>query len=451
MPTSDVIEESNKKEITSSRQSASEKIWYESDMYVIVFTVVILIDLICMGMNTFILPSWLTLILRYVDYFIQLAFILDIIVKLVYEKMKFFKSFWNWLDLFVTVVTAIPFGSWSQYSRVIRSVRVARSFRAFSHLHHLRDLVAIIADSMRGVLWTIILLIILFYCYAVVGTLMFGVKFNDWFGSLWKSMYTLFQIMTLEAWSDSIARPVIAEFPSSWIYFISFVIFSAFIMMNVVVGIIVDTTHETQKRQRDLDNNPELIIPYEELEAIIDNLMKHQVKELCRKLHNLADENRLEEMEMKLSDKGVDGKRLSMNFNNHIPVDKHISLVIPPSSPITSDEVEMQNIFQIGNDVHDIFMKNLNTEVGIISNPIETAQTDITLGQISGDEQIEKNEKNEVNEVNEVNEKNEKNEKNMKNEKNEENEEKVKNEEVKQDGWDEHVANQNQTEITNNQ
>ena len=382
MSTPDNVVPSSEHELPASTQSDNDLKWYEKDGYIITFSVIIMVDLVCMGLNTFVLPSWIAQFVRILDYFIQAAFIIDIVIKIVYEKLEFCKSPWNWLDLIVTAVTAIPFGGWSQYSRIIRSFRVARSFRAFSHLHHLRDLVLIITNSLRGVLWTLLLLLILFYCYAVVGTLMFGVKFNEWFGSLWKSMYTLFQIMTLEAWSDSIARPVIAEFPSSWIYFISFVILSAFIMMNVVVGIIVDTTHETQKKQRDKDNNPKLKIEYEELERIINQFMSDQAKAFYHTIHKYIDERELNSDEKIFSDKSVLLKRKNSNSSNHRHSLNSDYSVIPPSDLFTpinipvSTEIEMQ----------DIPIVNASIAVERIPDKIVADDNDFIRNQINGDD-----------------------------------------------------------------
>ena len=382
MSTPDNVVPSSEHELPASTQSDNDLKWYEKDGYIITFSVIIMVDLVCMGLNTFVLPSWITQFVRILDYFIQAAFIIDIVIKIVYEKLEFCKSPWNWLDLIVTAVTAIPFGGWSQYSRVIRSIRVARSFRAFSHLHHLRDLVLIITNSLRGILWTLLLLLILFYCYAVVGTLMFGVKFNEWFGSLWKSMYTLFQIMTLEAWSDSIARPVIAEFPSSWIYFISFVILSAFIMMNVVVGIIVDTTHETQKKQRDKDHNPKLIIEYEELEGIINQFMSDQANAFYHTIHKYIDERELNSDEKIFSDKSVLLTRKISNSSNHRHSLNSDYSVIPPSNLFTpsnvpiSTEIEMQ----------DIPIVNASIAVERIPDKIVADDNDFIRNQINGDD-----------------------------------------------------------------
>ena len=83
-----------------------------------------------------------------------------------------------------------------------------------------------------------------------MGTTMFAEAFPEFFGSIGKSMYSLFQIMTLESWSMGIARPVISQFPLAWIYFVSFILVSSFIVMNVIVGIVVNAIAELSERAK---------------------------------------------------------------------------------------------------------------------------------------------------------------------------------------------------------
>lgn len=87
------------------------------------------------------------------------------------------------------------------------------------------------------------IMLIIFYVSAVIATQTFGASSDPemqvFFGSIGASMYTLFQIMTLEGWPD-IANPTIALFPWAWIYFIIFIISTSFAVLNLFVGIIVD-------------------------------------------------------------------------------------------------------------------------------------------------------------------------------------------------------------------
>ncbi len=78
----------------------------------------------------------------------------------------------------------------------------------------------------------------------LIGVNLFGQAFPDWFGTVGKAMYTLFQVMTLESWSMGISRPVMEVYSAAWLYFVPFVLISSFIVMNVVVGIVVNSISE---------------------------------------------------------------------------------------------------------------------------------------------------------------------------------------------------------------
>ena len=97
---------------------------------------------------------------------------------------------------------------------------------------------------MLLVLVRAILLLLVYYMFALMGTTLFGPTFPDWFGTMGKSMYTLFQVMTLESWSMGISRPVMEVFEWAWLYFVPFVLIASFLIMNVVVGIVVNAISE---------------------------------------------------------------------------------------------------------------------------------------------------------------------------------------------------------------
>jgi voltage-gated sodium channel len=89
--------------------------------------------------------------------------------------------------------------------------------------------------------WILFMLGMVFYVFAVIGTEIFGARFPDWFGTIGASLYTLFQVLTLESWSMGIARPTIAEFPYAWLYFIPFILISTFTILNLFIGINVSS------------------------------------------------------------------------------------------------------------------------------------------------------------------------------------------------------------------
>ena len=227
---------------TSTRTSIQSLL--ESRGYTCFILIIILIDFIMMGVLTCKLGDAAIIVSQLMDIIIQGIFIMDCLLQMYCFRSKFFSDSWKILDLLTTIITSIPLGSFSKYSKFIRSIRILRVIRLFSHFAYLRKIIDIIGKAIPQVAWTIVVQLVVFYCYAVIGTMLFGEQFQDWFGSIWLSLYSLFQIMTLESWSMGIARPVIAVFPFAWIYFVSFVIMSSFVLMNIVVGIIVNTIQD---------------------------------------------------------------------------------------------------------------------------------------------------------------------------------------------------------------
>jgi voltage-gated sodium channel len=113
----------------------------------------------------------------------------------------------------------------------------------------LRFVVEALLKALPGIASIAVLMLILFYVFAVMATGLFGADFPEWFGSVGASMYTLFQVMTLESWSMGIVRPVMAEHPYAWAFFVPFILVATFTMLNLFIGIIVDTMqtlHEDQ-------------------------------------------------------------------------------------------------------------------------------------------------------------------------------------------------------------
>ena len=177
-------------------------------------------------------------------------FILEIIVKLLAYGLDYFKDPWNWFDMFIvgiSMVSGLPFMAAFRAVRVLRvlkSLKALRGTKLIGAVRHLQVIITAIFKSIPSIMWTGILLILIYYIFALIGVNLFGEAFPDWFGNIGKSMYTLFQVMTLESWSMGISRPVMAVFPYAWAYFVPFVLISSFIVMNVVVGIVVNAIDE---------------------------------------------------------------------------------------------------------------------------------------------------------------------------------------------------------------
>ena len=125
---------------------------------------------------------------------------------------------------------------------------------------------------------------LIFYVFAVMATALFGDAFPDWFGDLGKSLFTLFQVMTLESWSMGIARPVMDVYPYAFLFFMPFVLISAFVILNFFVAIIVNgmtdakEDDDAQKEAQKLKEAKENQASNEDLKAELKLLKEHIAK-----------------------------------------------------------------------------------------------------------------------------------------------------------------------------
>lgn len=178
-----------------------------------------------------------------------IIFTIEIAIKLYVYGKKFFKDGWNNFDFFLVAISWIPTGGAFSSFRAFRVFRALRALRLITHLKKLQIIIEAIIEAIPNVMWASILLLLIFYIFSIIGVTTFGENFPVWFGTIGKSMFTLFQITTLEGWPD-IAREVMKQSPLSSIYFVTFILMATFIVINVIVGVIVDAISEINNKQR---------------------------------------------------------------------------------------------------------------------------------------------------------------------------------------------------------
>lgn len=178
--------------------------------------------------------------LKFFDAFVIFAFVGEMTLKLYAYRLSFFRAGWNVFDLVIVVISLIPSGG---PLTVLRVLRVFRILRLMSIVPSMRRVLKALFDAVPGMTSILGIMVIIFYIAAVLATRIFGAHpdpvMQELYGSLGMSMYTLFQIMTLEDWPDA-ADPTIALFPWAWIFFVLFIIVTTFAILNLFVGIIVD-------------------------------------------------------------------------------------------------------------------------------------------------------------------------------------------------------------------
>jgi voltage-gated sodium channel len=181
-----------------------------------------------------------------VDAAIIVCFVAELATRMFARGWRFFLSGWNIFDFFVVGVTLIPAtGNLS----VLRTLRVLRVLRLVSVVPAMRKVVNALLMALPGLGSIGALLLLVFYVGAVMATQMFGDRFPQWFGTIGESMYSLFQIMTLESWSMGIVRPVMEVFPYAWAFFVPFILLTSFAVLNLFIAIIVDAMQHMQAEE----------------------------------------------------------------------------------------------------------------------------------------------------------------------------------------------------------
>lgn len=214
---------------------------------------IIILDSIVLGALTF---SFLknNSILIAIDRICLLFFCIEMCVKILALRKEFFLSKWNLFDLFVVVLSVLPTTIIGNIA-ILRLFRVLRAARLSSSVPQLRFVIAVITRSIPSVVSIGVLLLLVYYIYAVLGTQLFATAAPEYFGDLGKSFFTLFQVMTGESWSEAVARPIMRIYPYAWIYFISYMIIASFIVLNMVIGVIVDSISEIKAQKLEKEHN----------------------------------------------------------------------------------------------------------------------------------------------------------------------------------------------------
>lgn len=197
----------------------------------------ILINAVLLGMETSssIMQQAGQLIVA-VDRIILAVFVIEIILRITVYGRDFWRDPWSLFDFGVVAIALIPA---SGPFAVLRALRVLRVLRLLTMVPSMRRVVGALVGAIPGLGSIGVMLLIFYYVFAVIATTLFGATYPEWFGSLGKSFYTLFQIMTLESWSMGIVRPVMESFPYAWAFFVPFILIATFTMLNLFIAIIV--------------------------------------------------------------------------------------------------------------------------------------------------------------------------------------------------------------------
>ncbi len=196
----------------------------------------------------------------WLDKIILFIFVIEIIVKVLIERDKpwrYFYDSWHIFDFIIVALCFMPYllpDSDTQFFAVFRLARILRLAKIFEKIQNLKVLLVSLMKSLPKMSYVLILLSLLFYIYGVIGTDLFGANVEE-FSTIWQTMKQLF-FVTFEGWSwiydlDGVKSMLSKGYPDIIfvLYFMSFLFMSAMIFLNLFIGIITSDMESVRNEE----------------------------------------------------------------------------------------------------------------------------------------------------------------------------------------------------------
>ncbi|HXG75245.1 MAG TPA: ion transporter [Gaiellaceae bacterium] len=160
---------------------------------------------------------------------------------------RFFREGWNVFDLLAVGLAFAP--GLRENATVLRLARLARIVRVVHLLPDVRVLITAVARSLPPLGSMAVLTTLILFVYGMIGWQLFGLEERDDWGTIGEAMLTLFVMLTLENFPQYMERGMEIE-PWSWLFFVSFVLVAAFVVLNVFIGIVLHSMEEARELER---------------------------------------------------------------------------------------------------------------------------------------------------------------------------------------------------------
>ena len=219
----------------------------ESRIFQFIVISIIILNAITIGVNTYDLSDLTKKLINYLDYSITVFFVIEIIIRFIGEpnKKDFFKSGWNIFDSTIVLISLIPIPNNSSFL-LLRLLRVFRVLRIISVIPELKKIIEALLNSVKRGFYVSLLLFIILYIYATIGSILFSEDIPERWSDLGVSMITLFQVLTLSSW-EQVMLPLQDIYWWAWIYFFSFIIICGITMLNLLIAVLVDVVINQKK------------------------------------------------------------------------------------------------------------------------------------------------------------------------------------------------------------
>ena len=221
----------------------------ENKVFETIVILIIVLSALVIGAKTYQINPTLLEIFLFLDMMITVFFLIEIIIRMIAEKTlkNFFSKGWNIFDFIIVVASLVPIQD-SEAALLGRLLRIFRVLRLVSIIPELRVLLGAFLQAIPRMGYVSLLMFIIFYIYAAVGSMFFSGINPDLWENITIAMLTLFRVATFEDWTD-VMYETMAEYPFSWIYYLTFIFVVAFVFLNMMIGIVVDTLHNEHQKE----------------------------------------------------------------------------------------------------------------------------------------------------------------------------------------------------------
>lgn len=251
----------------SLRDIISSKVWVYSIVALIVINTIVL------GMETY--PSVMKDygdFLTFIDQAILYVFITELFLRLIAYRIDFVKDPWSVFDVCIIGIALIP--SQDAFT-ALRAARALRALRLISVFPKLRKVIEGLVVAIPGICAIAGVMAIIICVFALIASKLYGHSYPEWFGNLHLSVFSLFQIMTLEGWPD-IVRTLMQERPFAWIFFVTYILIATFSVLNLFIAVVVDAMQRNQGENID-DSQEKIDIINRKLDLIIAKINKDRI------------------------------------------------------------------------------------------------------------------------------------------------------------------------------
>ena len=185
---------------------------------------------------------------------------------------RYFRDGWNVFDFSIIALSLIP--ATGGLAVVARLARLMRLLRLVSTVPELRLIVATLVRSIPGMMHIVALMSLMVYVYAIIGYHLFHEHDPEHWRNLGISLLSLFRVVTLEDWTD-IMYKAMEYHPLTWMYFVSFVVFGTFVVINLFVAVVINNLDEAKReRLRQIEHPPTADSLLSELRATQQSLRR---------------------------------------------------------------------------------------------------------------------------------------------------------------------------------